>query len=73
MAGETASAAISAKQRGRMLKIIGNLQKRLGKIEKERVAADKVRSKYVSPEEARKMIEEIKVPSLENIRGKGKR
>ena len=65
--------SIAPNKHDKMLKILENLRKKIDELEDIRKDISRPPAKSISPSQARAMIEEIKVPSLELIDAKPKK
>ena len=65
--------SIAPGKQDRMLKILENLKRKIDELEDIRKDISRPPMKSISPSQARAMIEEIKVPSLELIDAKPKK
>lgn len=62
-----AQRTITEEKKDRMLGILDDLQKKMKELDKLRAELRKGKSRIVSPQKSRAMLEEIKVPALELI------
>lgn len=64
---------ITSKQKDRMIKILGELKHKMKEIDRLRAEIERETPEPISTEQARAMLEEIKVPPLEVITDSGKK